>query len=424
VNENLNGTAMTDDSRQKPMTVLMVDGKADGQSSINDALRQCGVGFHAVENGGELMDYLHRRGKFSDRAGQALPGLILCDLSAPSEDFAEAMKEIRSSLALHQIPVIVLTASKADEKQFKNQGLEVDSFIVKPGTVERLAEAMKTVTDYWFNIVRVPGDDGGDADNTPSQGLKGGGVIRVLLVEDDEDDYVLTKEMLAESTDPHFELDWVDSFDKAVRVLGDDSFDVCLIDYRLGEHTGIELLTEAIDIGCKAPIIMLTGQGDHEIDTTAMMLGAADYLLKGQIVAPLLKRTIRYAVQHKLIENALDASRKRFQTIVNTAPMALVIYDLKDGRILFANGLAAKTLGMTPDDIVERSVECFYCDNSDYDKVTESVKNEGGIYNYEVRLKTMDETPLWVVLSSNPMDFDGQSAVVSGFYDISWGKKH
>ena len=183
------------------------------------------------------------------------------------------------------------------------------------------------------------------------------------------------------------------------------------------------MLTEAIDIGCKTPIIMLTGQGDHEIDTMAMMLGAADYLVKGQIVAPLLERTIRYAVQRKFVENVLEESRKRFQAIVSTAPMALIIYELKGGRILFANGLAAKTLGMTPDDIIRLSVESFYCDYSDYNKVAESVKNEGGIYNYEVRLKKMDETPLWVVLSSNPIDFDGKTAVVSGFYDISWGNK-
>ena len=230
MNDKLNGKAMTDDSRQKPMTVLMVDGKADGQSPINDALRQCGVGFHAVENGEELMDYLHRRGKHADRAGQALPGLILCDLGTPTEDFATAMKEIRSSLALHQIPVIVLTTSKTDEERFKSQGLEVDSFIVKPGTLERLVETMRTVTDYWFNIVGVQRNDGGEANDTLSQGLKGHEVIKVLLVEDDEDDYVLTKEMLDESTDPRFELDWVDSYDKALRVLGDDSYDVCLID--------------------------------------------------------------------------------------------------------------------------------------------------------------------------------------------------
>ncbi|HEY9750603.1 MAG TPA: PAS domain S-box protein, partial [Allocoleopsis sp.] len=140
--------------------------------------------------------------------------------------------------------------------------------------------------------------------------------IQVLLVEDDEDDYILTRSLLSEIEGGDFSLEWVQTYEAALTVMGQHRHDVYLIDYRLGLHNGLELLQAAIAQGCKAPIILLTGQGDHEIDVAAMRAGAADYLVKGRMDASLLERAIRYAIERKRTLEALRASESRLEGIL------------------------------------------------------------------------------------------------------------
>ncbi len=121
--------------------------------------------------------------------------------------------------------------------------------------------------------------------------------LRVLLIEDDEDDYLLTRDLFSEIKGNRFDLDWVRTPAEALQAAERNHHDVCLLDYRLGEHTGLELLRELLEKGYKAPVILLTGQGDYGIDVEAMTAGAAGYLVKGQVGVPLLERSIRYALQ-------------------------------------------------------------------------------------------------------------------------------
>ena len=100
--------------------------------------------------------------------------------------------------------------------------------------------------------------------------------LRVLLVEDDEDDYILTRDLSAEFRGQRAQLDWKRSFSDGLEAMIRNQHDICLVDYRLGAQNGIELLRAALDRGCRAPVILLTGQGEHEIDVEAMKAGAAD----------------------------------------------------------------------------------------------------------------------------------------------------
>ncbi|NET31330.1 MAG: response regulator [Cyanothece sp. SIO1E1] len=147
-------------------------------------------------------------------------------------------------------------------------------------------------------------------------------LVRVLLVDDDEDDYILTCDLLAESERIQFELEWVTTYDAALERIGQHQHDVYLLDYRLGEFNGLQLLREAIDMGCKAPIILLTGQGDYEIDVEAMQAGAADYLEKGQLGALLLERSIRHAIDRQRADAELQRQHRRSQLF---AEMSLTI---------------------------------------------------------------------------------------------------
>jgi two-component system, cell cycle sensor histidine kinase and response regulator CckA len=123
--------------------------------------------------------------------------------------------------------------------------------------------------------------------------------IRVLLIEDDEDDHILTRSLLSEIQDRQFQMDWIRTWEEGLHAVLRNAHDVCLVDYRLGAQTGIDLLRAALERGCQAPIILLTGQRDQAIDLEAMKAGAADYLIKGRLDASLLERSIRYALERK-----------------------------------------------------------------------------------------------------------------------------
>ncbi|MBI5409715.1 MAG: EAL domain-containing protein [Nitrospirae bacterium] len=129
--------------------------------------------------------------------------------------------------------------------------------------------------------------------------------IKILLIDDDEDDYVVTRDLLSEAKNLKHTLHWISSYEEAVGKICENMYDVYLLDYRLGAHTGLDILQKASCRGCRTPFILLTGEGDHETDLKAMKAGAADYLVKGEISAPLLERSIRYAIERKRSEERI-----------------------------------------------------------------------------------------------------------------------
>ena len=133
-------------------------------------------------------------------------------------------------------------------------------------------------------------------------------LIRVLMVDDDQDDYVLVRDMLT-AAGFQFCLDWVDTFDAALQTIRRAEHQAYLFDLFLGVPDGLELLRAALADGCEAPIIMLTGLGNRRVDMQAMQAGAADFLDKGQLSPQLLERSIRYAIERKRVEGLLRAQR-------------------------------------------------------------------------------------------------------------------
>lgn len=129
---------------------------------------------------------------------------------------------------------------------------------------------------------------------------------KVLLVEDDEDDYILTRDLIISSRPGQFTITWADDFDTALRNLAGDRPDVILVDFDLGARTGLDFVQAARVNGCRAPAILLTGHSSYELDVEAMKAGVSDYLEKGQLSAPLLERTIRYAIEHQQIQARLQ----------------------------------------------------------------------------------------------------------------------
>ena len=140
------------------ITILLADDDPDDRQLTRDAFKENRLAnsLATVEDGEELLDYLHRQGKFSELKNTPLPGLILLDLNMPRKDGREALKEIKSDLALRHIPVVVLTTSQAEEDIYRTYDLGVNSFITKPVTFEGLVKVMRCLSNYWFEIVELP----------------------------------------------------------------------------------------------------------------------------------------------------------------------------------------------------------------------------------------------------------------------------
>lgn len=144
----------------QPIVILMADDDEDDILLTKKALEKGKLlnPLHTVQDGEELLDYLLRRGPYTNKKNAPRPGLILLDLNMPKKDGREALREIKSQDALRDIPIVVFTTSKAEEDIYRSYKLGVNSFITKPVTLDSLIDVMRTLGKYWFEIVTLPTD--------------------------------------------------------------------------------------------------------------------------------------------------------------------------------------------------------------------------------------------------------------------------
>jgi len=140
-----------------PIAILLAEDDDEDLEMTLEALQDSRLGndLRVTRDGEELMEYLLQEGRYAG-VDAPTPGLILLDLNMPRKDGREALAEIKSNPGLRKIPVIVLTTSKAEEDIVRSYDLGVNSFITKPVTFAGLAEAMKVLREYWFEIVELP----------------------------------------------------------------------------------------------------------------------------------------------------------------------------------------------------------------------------------------------------------------------------
>ena len=143
---------------RKPIVILLADDDEEDRMLACDALTESRLSndITCVTDGEDLMDYLHRRGKYTAAGDAPRPGLILLDLNMPKKDGREALREIKSDPDLRQISVVVLTTSKAEEDIYSSYDSGASSFISKPLTFEGLVDVMKGLGRYWLEIVDLP----------------------------------------------------------------------------------------------------------------------------------------------------------------------------------------------------------------------------------------------------------------------------
>jgi PAS domain S-box-containing protein len=176
--------------------------------------------------------------------------------------------------------------------------------------------------------------------------------VRVLLVDDEESSFLLLRRLLDKVPGKTFATEWAASYEAGLSALKENRHDVCLLDFRLGARTGLELLREAIAHGVQTPILILTRHDAPHVDLEAAQLGAADFLLKDQLEPVMLERVIRYSMQQAATLAALQKSHERFRLLFERSMDAILISDNR-GRFVEVNGAACRLLGLSREELLE-----------------------------------------------------------------------
>lgn len=236
--------------------------------------------------------------------------------------------------------------------------------------------------------------------------------IKVLVIDDDEEDYFIVKQLLSRIVSPHYVVDWTATIDEAQAKMQDGSYDIYLVDYWLGADTGLDLFN-SMD-SCDAPFILLTGLGDVTVDVAAMEAGAADYLVKGEIDANILERSIRYAINNFQILEELKQSLEKYEELgvaIRNISTGVVIADAQapDMPILYVNPAFTKITGYTEAEVIGRNCRFLQGGGTNPDTLEllrASIRKRepfaGVLLNYR-----KDGTGFWNELRLNPI-FDSK----------------
>jgi len=209
--------------------------------------------------------------------------------------------------------------------------------------------------------------------------------IRVLLVEDDPDDYVLFKYSLNEIKNNSYSLTWASNYETALELIKKNEHDIYFYDYLLGARTGLDLIQESINGGIDAPIIILTGLGNQQTDLKSMELGAADYLVKGEIDTEKLERSIRYSIERHRMIKKLRESETKFRSIFENSHDVIYLSG-KDGLILDINQAAERLFGYSKEELLKLRTTDLYENKEDREKFIQTMQETGNCTNFEVVL--------------------------------------
>jgi PAS domain S-box-containing protein len=250
--------------------------------------------------------------------------------------------------------------------------------------------------------------------------------LRLLLIEDSEDDYLLINRVLSRLTNWDITVEWATHYERALERMILNQHHVYLLDYRLNETDGLDLLQEARTQGCRAPIIMLTGSGAYESDVIAMQRGAADYLDKGQLSAVLLERSIRYALERKRSEELLQKQEKRFRALIENSADVVMLLD-ETGIILYSSPSATRVLGYTTKELEGYQVlNIVHHQQLEYGQATldQLTKLTEGTISGEFYIRKKNGDYRWVeAIGANLLDEPGVGALVVNYRDITERKE-
>lgn len=249
---------------------------------------------------------------------------------------------------------------------------------------------------------------------------------RVLLIEDNEDDAMLIQDILAEGAG-RFTIKWISTYDGGLAAIEAGEFDVCLLDYRLGDKDGLELFRKAARGGVQSPVVFLTGMADEELDRQALSSGAADYVSKGDITPPLLRRVIRHSIERARVTNALSASEEKFRAVFENAAIGIALVD-KEARLLDVNPCFTDIFNASGESLCGRTLDSLaHDDDCERLKAVLDRFMDGGpqCFHLESRYVSSGGEVVWARLLLSPLELNEDTGAVATamILDITGAKR-
>jgi len=243
--------------------------------------------------------------------------------------------------------------------------------------------------------------------------------IRIAVIEDDEDDFVIIKDYISEIEGKSFVVDWFQDYNTAIDAIKNKSYHLYFVDYFLGHKTGLDLLDAASELNCKEPIILLTGLGNKAIDIKAMERGATDYLVKNDLSTEKLERCIRYALERSNFLKELKTREAKYRTLFENSKDAVFITD-DQLNLSEVNDAAVQLLGYSENELVGRNLREFIAEhrlNGRFKKL-----NDGGsIEDNEIKIiNNSNETRDCLLSLASQQQADDETFVMHGIiHDIT-----
>jgi diguanylate cyclase (GGDEF)-like protein/PAS domain S-box-containing protein len=226
-------------------------------------------------------------------------------------------------------------------------------------------------------------------------------IVKVLIVDDDEDDVLITRSLLDRIEGTGYAADAARSLEEVEAHLSREVHDAYLVDYRLGAHTGFDVAHAILMRLPHAPVIMLTGTDDRAVDVRAAELGIADYLVKGQLDATTLERSLRYAIKHQRALRQLADSEERYALALAGANDGLWDWDLRSNTLYLSPRYRAM-LGYGPHELGNNPLDWLALVHPDdreavEDAVRDHVEGRTEHYEAEYRMRCADGAYRWML---------------------------
>lgn len=252
--------------------------------------------------------------------------------------------------------------------------------------------------------------------------------LRVLVVDDDEDDFLIVNDLLEDFRADKFDVEWCSNYEEAFNLTRRCEHDVYLIDFRLGPRSGLDLIEQLRSKGFRLPIILLTGQTEDEIDIEALKAGASDYLSKSNLETGILCRTIRHAVERTRAEEKLHESTQMLHLVMDTIPHRVFWKDVNSVYLGCNMPFAQDACLNHPGEIVGKTdLELFGEESANLYRADDKMVVESGEskIGYEEPMDRSNGDQLWVLTSKVPLrDSHGRVTGLLGTYsDITEQKK-
>ncbi|NCI45889.1 hybrid sensor histidine kinase/response regulator [Sediminibacterium soli] len=247
--------------------------------------------------------------------------------------------------------------------------------------------------------------------------------LRILVVEDDEDDFMLINEYLKKLRAWKCEVKWIYRYDEAIEELCRHHYTLCFSDYRLGAKNGIDLIRDVQARTCNTPVILLTGRGNYEIDIEATKAGAFDYLIKADLDVDKLERTIRYTLERIQNLQRLRESERKYRSIFEKSK-DIVFLAAADTTVFNINPAVAEILEMSVEDIIGKKLLDFIPNPAQRAHFVETMEKETEIENYEIEMLSEKRTLRTCLVSASYQLESNEEKYIQGIiHDITNLKK-